>query len=60
MMETKSVVSTAPHIIGISNSISNAMAPPRISANEVEIDANTAVPKIGRDTHLGVYFVAAS
>ena len=59
-METKSVVSTAPHIIGISNNISNAMAPPRISAREVEIDASTAVPRIGRDTHLGVYLVAAS
>ena len=60
MIETKSVVNTAPHIIGISKSISNAMAPPRISAKEVEIDANTAVPRIGRDTHLGVYLVAAS
>ena len=60
MMETKSVVNTAPHIIGISNNISNAMAPPRISAREVEIDASTAVPRIGRDTHLGVYLVAAS
>ena len=47
MIETKSVVNTAPHIIGISKSISNAMAPPRISAKEVEIDANTAVPRIG-------------
>ena len=36
------------------------MAPPRISAREVEIDASTAVPRIGRDTHLGVYLVAAS
>ena len=33
------------------------MAPPKSSAREVEIDANTAVPKIGRDTHFGVYFV---
>ena len=59
-METKKCSQHRPHIIGISNSISNAMAPPRISANEVEIDTNTAVPKMGRDTHLGVYFVAAS
>ena len=59
-METKSVVSTAPHIIGISNNIYNAMAPPRISAKEVEMEASTAVPSIGRDTHLGVYLVAAS
>ena len=36
------------------------MAPPNISANEVEIEAKTAVPKIGRDTHLGQYCVAAS
>ena len=36
------------------------MAPPKISAREVEIDASTAVPKIGRDTHFGVYLVAAS
>ena len=60
MIETKSVVNIAPHIIGISKSISKAMAPPRISAKEVDIDASTAVPRIGRDTHLGVYLVAAS
>lgn len=36
------------------------MAPPRISANEVEIDASTAVANIGREIHFGVYLVAAS
>ena len=60
MMTTKTVVNTAPHIIGISKSISKAIAPPNISAREVDMDANTAVPKIGRETHFGVYFVAAS
>ena len=59
-MDTKSVVNTEPHIIGISNNICKAMAPPNISASEVEIEASTAVPNIGRDTHLGVYCVAAS
>lgn len=60
MIETKTVVNIAPHMMGISNSISKAMAPPRISASEVEMEASTAVPNIGRDTHLGVYLVAAS
>ena len=60
MIVTKNAVRREPQIIGISNNISKAMAPPKISAREVEIDANTAVPKIGRDTHFGVYFVAAS
>ena len=36
------------------------MAPPRISANEVEMEANTAVPNTGRESHLGQYCVAAS
>src|SRR5574344_856720 len=57
---TKSVVSMAPQSMGMSNSISRAMAPPRISASEVEMEASTAVPNIGRDIHLGVYWVAAS
>ena len=60
MTETKTVVNTAPQIIGTSSNISKAMAPPRISASEVDMEASTAVPKIGRDTHLGVYWVAAS
>ena len=59
-MTTKTVVNMAPHIMGISKSISRAIAPPSISAREVDMDANTAVPRIGRETHLGVYFVAAS
>ena len=60
MMSTKRVVSTAPHTIGMLNSISKAMAPPRISAREVDMEANTAVPRIGLEIHLGVYLVAAS
>ena len=60
MTSTNTVVSTEPQIIGISNSICRAMAPPKISASEVDIDASTAVPSMGRATHEGVYFVAAS
>ena len=60
MMETKTVVKTAPQTIGMSSNISSAMAPPRISASDVEMEASTAVPSMGRDTHLGVYCVAAS
>ena len=59
-MDTKTVVSTEPHIMGMSSSICSAMAPPNISAREVDMEASTAVPNIGRDTHLGVYCVAAS
>ena len=54
-METKTVVRTAPQTIGMSSNISSAMAPPRISASDVEMEASTAVPSMGRDTHLGVY-----
>ena len=57
---TKTVVRTAPQIIGIPSNISKAMAPPNISAKEVEIEAKTALPKMGRDIHLGQYWVAAS
>ena len=53
MMITKSVVKTDPHTIGMPKSISKAIAPPKISAKEVEIDANTAVAKTGLETHLG-------
>ena len=59
-MDTKTVVSTEPHIMGMSSNICSAMAPPNISAREVDMEASTAVPNIGRDTHLGVYCVAAS
>ena len=60
MITTSMVVSTAPHAIGMSSSISKAIAPPNISANEVEMEASTALPNIGRDTHRGAYRVAAS
>ena len=59
-MDTKTVVSTEPHIMGMSSNICSAIAPPNISAREVDMEASTAVPNIGRDTHLGVYCVAAS
>ena len=60
MANTKSVVRMAPHTMGTPKSICKAMAPPRISASEVEMEASTADAKTGRDTHLGVYCVAAS
>ena len=47
-------------MMGMSNSICKAMAPPNISASEVEMEASTAVPNMGRDTQEGVYLVAAS
>ena len=47
-------------MMGMSNSIYKAMAPPNISASEVEMEASTAVPNMGRDTQEGVYLVAAS
>ena len=46
-ISTNTVVSTAPAIIGISNNISSAMAPPNISASEVEMLASTALPVWG-------------
>ena len=59
-ISTNTVVSTAPAIIGISNNISSAMAPPNISASEVEMLASTALPSMGRAIHFGVYLLAAS
>ena len=44
---------------GTPNSICRAMAPPRISASEVEIDARTADPSNGRD-HAGLRWTAAA
>ena len=60
MTTTNTVVKTEPHMMGMSNSICKAMAPPNISASEVEMEASTAVPNMGRDTQEGVYLVAAS
>ena len=54
MIITNKVVNIAPRIIGISKSISKAMAPHNISANEVEMEAKTALPNTGRETHFGV------
>ncbi len=59
-MTTNIVVKIEPHMMGISNSICKAMAPPSISASEVEMEASTAVPNMGRDIHLGQFCVAAS
>ena len=50
MTTTNTVVKTEPHMMGMSNSICKAMAPPNISASEVEMEASTAVPNMGRDT----------
>ena len=60
MTATNAVVSTAPHTMGTSSNICRAMAPPNISASEVEMEASTAVASTGRDTQRGAYFVAAS
>ena len=52
MIMTKRVVSMEPHTIGISNSICNAIATPKISASEVDIDAKRALLNTGRDIYL--------
>ena len=44
MTTTNTVVKIEPHMMGMSNSICKAMAPPNISASEVEMEASTAVP----------------
>lgn len=46
--------------MGIPNNICRAMAPPNISASDVETEASTALPKMGRDSQRGAYFSAAS
>ena len=51
---------TAPAFIGISNNISKAIAPPSISASEVDMLANIADPNIGRETVLRIYLLVAS
>ena len=60
IIAVNAVASTAPHTMGMPNSICNAIALPSISANDVEMLAHTAVQRIGRLTHAGVCFVAAS
>src|SRR5512133_1571716 len=42
MIITKMVTSIAPALIGILNNMFSAMAPPRISARDVETDASIA------------------
>ena len=46
---------TAAILTGILKIIFSAIAPPRISAREVETDANIAEIKIDFDTYLFVY-----
>ncbi len=60
MTRTAQVTRIAPVGILIPKSICKATAPPRISAREVEILARTALTMIGRPSHFGVYFTAAS
>ena len=59
-MSTVAVTSRAPTGIAMPKSICKAMAPPRISASDVEMLARMALTTIGRPTHRGVYFTAAS
>ena len=54
------VTITAPTLIGIPNSIRRAMAPPKISANEVETLASIAEIRIGRLNVRGIYLFVAS
>ena len=51
---------TAATLTGTRNNILSAIAPPRISAKEVETDAIMAVVSTGRETQRGVYLLAAS
>ena len=59
-MRTATVVNTEPVGILIPNNICKAIAPPNISASEVDILARIALIITGRPIHLGVYFTAAS
>ena len=54
------VTITAPALIGIPNSIRRAMAPPSISAREVDTLASMADPRIGRLSTCGMYLLVAS
>ena len=60
MIRTATVVSTEPVGILIPNNICKAIAPPSISASDVDILARIALIIIGRPTHFGAYFTAAS
>jgi len=60
MIPTKITTSIAPAGIGIPNNICNAIAPPKISANEVETDATIADPSMVLESNGGVCKVAAS
>ena len=54
------VTITAPALIGIPNNIRRAMAPPSISAREVDMLASMADPRIGRLSTRGMYLLVAS
>ena len=60
MIRQATVTITAPIFIGMLNSIRNAMAPPSISASEVDILASIADPRIGRLSARGIYLLVAS
>ena len=49
-----------PKTSGTPNNKLSAIAPPKISAKAVAIEAIIAVESTGRESHLGKYFVAAS
>lgn len=49
-----------PITSGILNNKLSAIAPPKISAKAVAIDAIIAVANIGRESHFGRYLVDAS
>ena len=53
-------MSIDPHTMGMPKSICSAMAPPSISASEVDMLDSTAVITIGLPTQRGEYFTAAS
>ena len=46
IIKTKAVTRIAPALMGISNNMFKAIAPPKISANDVEIDASMADDRI--------------
>ena len=58
-MSVATVVSTAPVGMLIPKSICNAIAPPNISASEVEMLAKIALTTMGRPAHLGEYLTQA-
>lgn len=60
MAKTKIVTNTAPTFMGTWKSIFNAIAPPSISAKDVDIDAAIADHRTTLDPVRGKYLLAAS